>query len=130
MLSAEYEEPQKERLFSGEVHVTADLKTTTVFNTMFVDGKVTVQNWKYNVSEKQYVPRSLLARLDQSYEAAGTMTLDYFNTFWFEFNFPEPESGEYGMWMEISLSRSRISIDVSRPEKREIPLAHYSGRLE
>ncbi len=129
-LNAEYEYPQMERLFGGAVHITADLQTTIIFNRMYISGEVTIQNKKYNVSEKQYVPRSLLARLDHSLEAVATMTPDYFNTFWLDFNFTEPELEEYDMQIDMFLSRNRISLYVSKIEDRTRALAYYSGCLE
>ena len=50
ILNAKYEYVPMSDYFGGNVHVTADLHTKTIFNRIYVNGEVTVQNKKYTVS--------------------------------------------------------------------------------
>ena len=114
--------------FGGNVHVTADLHTKTIFNRIYVNGEVTIQNKKYTVSEKHFIPRSILAQFLDDWEHAGTMKPDY-NSFSFCFDFSEPELKIYEMDMYITLTRNRISLNVRRIEDNSNSRAWYAGRL-
>ncbi len=129
MLNAEYEYDQMEQLFGGAVHVTTDLKTTVIFNRMYISGEITIQDKKYNVSENQFYPRSVLAHIKTYFDYAGTMMRD-FNSFDFHFDFSEPELKEYDMSLGMTLTHNRISLEVSKIERRNISLAYYTSRLE
>jgi hypothetical protein len=114
--------------FGGNVHVTADLHTKTIFNRIYVNGEVTIQNKKYTVSEKHFVPRSILAQFIDDWEHAGTMKPNY-NSFSFCFDFSEPEFKIYEMDMYITSTRNRISLNVRRIEDNSNSRAWYAGRL-
>ena len=128
MLYADYEYAPMIDYYGGSVHVTADLHTKTIFNRIYVNGEVTIQNKKYTVSEKHFVPRSILAQFIDDWEHAGTMKPDY-NSFSFCFDFSEPELKIYEMDMYITLTRNRISLNVRRIEDNSNSRAWYAGRL-
>ena len=127
MLYADYEYAPMIDYYGGSVHVTADLHTKTIFNRIYINGEVTIQNKKYIVSEKQFIPRSILARIKTDIEYGGTMMPDYNNTFWLDFDFSETELKEYKMHMDILLTYNRISLDISKIENIAPALASYTG---
>ena len=128
-LNAEYEYAPMIDYYGGSVHVTADLHTKTIFNRIYVNGEVTVQNKKYTVSEKHFIPRSILAQIINDIEYGGTMKPDY-NSFSFCLGFSEPELKIYEMYMHISLTKNRISLNVCRIEDNSNSRASYSGYIE
>jgi len=126
MLNAKYESAQIDELYGGTVHVTTDLQTKTIFDKIYISGEITVQNKKYTVSKKQFVPRSVFARIKTYFEYGGTMKPD-FNSLSFYMDFLEPELKEYNMHMDISLTYNRISLYVHKVEESTTTLSTYSG---
>ena len=129
MLNAEYEYAPMIDYYGGSVHVTADLHTKTIFNRIYVNGEVTVQNKKYTVSEKHFIPRSILAQIINDIEYGGTMKPDY-NSFSFCLFFSEPELKIYEMYLHIPLTKKQIWMSVRRIEDISDSCGFYSGSIE
>lgn len=129
MLYADYEYAPMIDYYGGSVHVTADLHTKTIFNRIYVNGEVTIQNKKYIVSEKHFTPRSILAQIINDIEYGGTMKPDY-NSFSFSLFFSEPELKIYEMYLHIPLTKKQIWMSVRRIENISDSCGFYSGYIE
>ena len=130
MLHAESEYAPMIDYYGGSVHVTADLHTKTIFNSVYISGEITIQNKKYTISEKHFRPRSILARKIEDFEHAGSPIRPDYNSFSFCFGFSEPELKIYEMHMNIWLTKNQIQLCVCRIEDNSNSRAYYSGSLK